>query len=100
MNDISLLCGSCGYDLRGAVSDRCPQCGRRFDRDHLIAKLIPWEQRRFIGRTRAYLRTVRLVCFRPSLVAEKVAMPVSVRAARRFRAVTMAVMFVTVAACA
>ncbi len=23
-------CGKCGYDLRGAPVDRCPECGSRF----------------------------------------------------------------------
>jgi hypothetical protein len=26
------ICGRCGYDLRGLSSDRCPECGVRFER--------------------------------------------------------------------
>jgi len=30
--DTELTCLNCGYDLRGTVSGRCPECGREFDR--------------------------------------------------------------------
>ena len=30
-NDIKMLCLGCGYDLRGQVEHRCPECGRAFD---------------------------------------------------------------------
>ena len=48
-----LLCGGCGFDLRATTADRCPECGRRFDPAHLITALIPWEQRKYVGRMRA-----------------------------------------------
>jgi hypothetical protein len=92
-SDQPLLCGGCGFDLRAATADRCPECGRRFDPGHLITALIPWEQRKYIGRVRAYITTVLLVTFLPWRVADKVAMPVSLRDAQRFQRVSVLIGF-------
>jgi hypothetical protein len=96
--DQPLLCGGCGFDLRAATADRCPECGRRFDPAHLITALIPWEQRKYIGRVRAYVGTVLLVTFLPWQAAEKVAMPVSLRDATLFRRVTVLIAFASLLA--
>jgi hypothetical protein len=37
------LCRGCGYDLRGLVEPRCPECGRRFDAALLSAGRAPAE---------------------------------------------------------
>ena len=87
--DRPLLCGGCGFDLRATTADRCPECGRLFDPAHLIAALIPWERRKYTGRVGAYAATVLLVTFLPWRVADKVAMPVSLRDAVRFRRVSV-----------
>jgi len=79
-----LLCGKCGYNLRGVPSNRCPECGQEFDPRHLISDLIPWEQRRYIGRFRAFRQTAWMASFRPKQLAEKLDWPVDRRAARRF----------------
>ena len=79
-----LLCGKCGYNLRGVPSNRCPECGQEFDPRHLISDLIPWEQRRYIGRFRAFRRTAWMASFRPKELAAKLDWPVDRRAARRF----------------
>jgi hypothetical protein len=79
-----LLCGGCGYNLRGVPSDRCPECGQQFDPSHLIAALIPWEQRRYVGRVRAFWRTAWMASFRPKELAAKLDWPVNRAAARRF----------------
>src|SRR5438874_5752286 len=90
-----LRCGGCGYDLRGIDTRVCPECGRGFDPEFLIDQLMPWEQRRHIGRVRAYLRTVWLASVHPTRAAEKIDRPMSVPAARSFRRVVWSIdMFV------
>jgi hypothetical protein len=84
-----LVCGACGYNLRGVPSERCPECGRVFGPDHTIANLIPWEQRNHIGRPRAFVKTVYLASFRPRQIASKMDRPVSRSSAQLFHAVAV-----------
>jgi hypothetical protein len=86
-----LLCGGCGQNLRGVAADRCPECGRRFDRARLISPDVPWEVRRHVGRVRAFFATVWTVTRRPGRL---VTGSVTLRGARRFRAVVVAILFV------
>jgi predicted RNA-binding Zn-ribbon protein involved in translation (DUF1610 family) len=48
-------CRSCGYDLRGNVSGRCPECGRRINRQILAARLSRFHDADQHARTRARL---------------------------------------------
>ena len=89
-----LLCGSCGQNLRGVASDRCPECGQRFDRARILHCVVPWEQRRQIGRFRAYWQTVHLVTFRSKKLTYT-EHTVTLRAARLFRAWTVLLLFLT-----
>jgi hypothetical protein len=75
-------CVSCGYDLRGITSDRCPECGELAVADPGI---IPWALRRRIGYFRAFYQTVRLVTFRPKQLALAMGGPIDYAAAERFR---------------
>lgn len=84
-----LICGGCGYNLRGIDSDRCPECGRRFDSAVRLDQRIAWEQRKHIGRIRAYWRTVKLVTFRPDKAAALLEHPMLLKDARWFRRVTL-----------
>ncbi len=34
--DMDIPCPHCGYNLRGIVEPRCPECGREFDSDQLL----------------------------------------------------------------
>lgn len=90
-----LLCGGCGHNLYGA-SGRCPECGRAFDPDRLIGDLIPWEQRKYRGYVRSYLRTAFWGIFRPREIARRVESPVSYRSAQAFRRITALLAFVPI----
>jgi hypothetical protein len=90
--DADLLCGGCSHNLRGVTSDRCPECGRRFDRSRIITDAIPWEQRRQLGRFRSYWRTVRYVSFRFNKAAGA---QMSLSAARSFRRWTVVLVVAT-----
>src|SRR5207247_1609857 len=90
--EADLLCGGCRYNLRGipGSSDRCPECGRRFDRNHLLRDLIPWEQRKTLGRfglgwIKAFVATIWIGTIRIPTLAERIRRPVNGRDARRFR---------------
>jgi hypothetical protein len=88
--DTFLPCPACGYDLRGAPIDRCPECGVVVDADALRVSGIPWAHRRRVGRVRAYLRTVRQVSFGSAALALEPARPQDQRDARAFHRVTAA----------
>ena len=91
--DAPLLCGGCGHNLYGA-SGRCPECGRAFDPNRLIGELIPWEQRKYAGYVRTYIRTAYLATIRPWEIARHAKHPVSYRSARLFRRITAVIGFV------
>jgi len=66
-------CASCGYDLRGQVEPRCPECGLQFDPEQLPMPPIPW-MRQGTGNTwGAYWATVGWVLLRPCEAARVVA---------------------------
>lgn len=56
-----ILCPACGYDLRGAPTDRCSECGVVLDRSLLGRSGFPWVYRETTGRFWAFLKTVWLV---------------------------------------
>ncbi|MBN1343620.1 MAG: hypothetical protein JXQ73_13110 [Phycisphaerae bacterium] len=87
--DQDALCVDCGYNLRGLTTDRCPECGRAFDRASLIASQIPWVVRRQIGTIRAYWRTVWMVILRNARFCNEAGVPLSYRDAQLFRWVTI-----------
>ena len=92
--DADLLCGHCGQNLRGVASERCPECGGRFDRSRILTAVIPWEQRRQIGRFKAYWRTARLITFRGPAITD--GGNVTLRSARNFRRWTLLMVCLTV----
>src|SRR5947207_12418956 len=89
-DDESLLCPTCGYDLRGTSVDRCSECGTAIDRATLRKSNFPWANRREIGRIQAYIRTVWRVTIGGRFLAHEASKPQDPNDARSFRRVTAA----------
>jgi len=58
VDEQSIFCPSCGYDLRAATSNRCSECGLELDPVLLSRSGIAWAHRREIGRLRAFVKTI------------------------------------------
>jgi hypothetical protein len=96
--DLELLCPACGYDLRAATSDLCPECGLQIDRSLLQVSGVPWAHRNRIGRIAAYLKTVWLVTIGGKSLRYEASRRQDARDARRFARITaliIAVAFVS-----
>lgn len=63
--DQDAFCTHCQYNLRGLTEPRCPECGRPFDPANLHTSLIPWVNRKQIGRVRAFFKTAWQASIRP-----------------------------------
>jgi hypothetical protein len=92
--DVELLCPACGYDLRAATSDLCPECGLLVDRTALNVSGIPWSHRRRIGRVAAYLKTAWMFTSDAAGVRNEVSRPQDGGDAVRFARVTGAILAV------
>src|SRR5687768_5272320 len=73
-------CEQCGYNLRGLTADRCPECGRPFDRAATSAANIPWVHRDQLGTFRAYWKTVFWVTSDAARFAREILRPVQMHA--------------------
>lgn len=91
-----LLCQECGYNLRGVVGKRCPECGHDLANLRSDQPLIPWVRRREIGAFRAYWSTVFWVSFKYKTFCEEVVRDVDYRDAQRFRWITVGLMYLGV----
>lgn len=86
-SDLPLPCPICGYDLRGAASERCPECGTGIDLHQLRGTAsIPWQLEQ-TGRFRAFWRTAWRVLRRPGELVPEVERAVDLRRARSFQVV-------------
>jgi hypothetical protein len=85
------LCQTCGYNLRGLTTNRCPECGEFFDPKQLAEARIPWLRRAAIGKWRAYWHTVAMAMFHPLKLGEEVweAPRVDPIAAAKFRLIVV-----------
>ena len=90
-DQFDLVCDWCGYSLVGLTTDRCPECGERFDPNALPVARIPWLFRRNQGYLTAYIKTVWMIIHRPTAFAREMSRPVRICAAdaRSFRALTI-----------
>jgi hypothetical protein len=82
----AVLCPGCGYDLRGATTQRCSECGLEIDRRAIRTSDLPWAHRRRVGRLRTFWKTVWYVTADKRLIRQELARPQDPRDARRFRA--------------
>jgi hypothetical protein len=86
--DLELLCPACGYDLRAATSDLCPECGLAVERDSLKTSGFPWPHRAHTGRLSAYLKTFWLVTIDAKSLRHEPARTQDPQDARRFARLT------------
>jgi hypothetical protein len=84
-SDTPLLCPHCGYDLRAASTDICPECGQTIDRFTLAQSAFPWAHRRYIGRIRAFVKTVWLITIDSRRLRDESQKPHELSDARSFR---------------
>lgn len=84
---IDTYCPLCGYNLRGAPTGRCSECGAVVGRG--IASRIPWRQRRWRGLFSAWLRTAWLALVRPKLFGQEAGLRSPRRDPRLFFFVSM-----------
>jgi hypothetical protein len=84
-----LYCQECGYNLRGLISDRCPECGHSLETVRATGSQIPWVHRKKLAWFRAYWKTVWMVMFRQRRFCEEMARPVSYRDSQSFRWLTI-----------
>ena len=93
IGQFELTCPACGYDLRAATSDLCPECGLAIKRDSLKLSGFPWAHRGGIGRLRAYLQTAWLVLVDSKSLRHEAARnqdPTDARPFARFTAIAIA----------
>ena len=85
IEDPSLLCPACGFDLRATISDRCGECGLPFDRAMLTVSGIPWAHRHRIGRFHAYFKTLWQFTLDSKSLSNEASKPQDLADARVFR---------------
>jgi hypothetical protein len=89
----NLFCISCGYNQHGITSGRCPECGQDFSTLAPSPSRLPWLQRRHLGGLRAYWRTALMVIFRTKIFCEEIENPITLKDARRFWLLTIALAY-------
>jgi hypothetical protein len=89
-----LFCITCGYNQRGIIANRCPECGQDFSIVPPSATRLPWAHRRHLGLLGAYWRTLLMVLFRPHLFCEQIDNPITFKDARVFWLMTVLLAYI------
>jgi hypothetical protein len=81
--ELDRYCIGCGYNLRGLVSDRCPECG--LAATAVGGTQVPWEGRKALGLYRAFVRSCWLATFQIERLRNAMAVAVDAKSAWKFR---------------
>ncbi len=92
-----VYCPQCDYNLRGLVSDRCPECGYEVSAMKTMESAIPWVHRKRIGWWRAYGQTMWMVMFRNVEFCNEIAKPVGFDHSQSYRWATVSLTWVPLA---
>lgn len=92
--DEHLYCPQCGYNIHNLDATECPECGMAVDEASMRLAQVPWQNRREIGRVKAFARTCWRVTFKTKQFCLAVGQPVSLKDAVLFRRIVIALIYV------
>ena len=83
--EFDVYCHECGYNLRGIVTTRCPECGTGSPALQNAKPSIPWAHRESLGNVRAFIRTVLFASFGLRKLSQNVYLPIDFAESQKFR---------------
>lgn len=93
VDESPLCCPHCGYDIHHATATSCPECGGEVNEKVMQLAQVPWQNRRDIGRLRAFVQTVSRVTFRTRRLGYAISQSVHMKDAIRFRRIVVGLNF-------